>query len=113
MGFPSPYNGSLFTIPVALAAWMLRGRGAFLCIVSTLLVLGVINISKMDGDQSSQSLGTVFLIGAIALATEGFFIGMLRRALDQTDAALQQAQQAQQKITIAYEQQLQLNQLKD
>ena len=116
MGFPSPYNGSLFTIPVALAAWMLRGRGAFLCIVSTLLVLGVINISKMDGDQSSQSLVTVLLIGAIALATEGFFIGMLRRALDQTDAALQQAQQAQQaqqKITIAYEQQRQLNQLKD
>jgi len=35
---------------------MLRGRGAFLCIVSTLLVLGVINISKMDGDQSTQSL---------------------------------------------------------
>jgi len=40
----------------------------------------------------------------------------LRRALDRTDAALQQAQQAQQaqqKITIAYEQQRQLNQLKD
>jgi len=87
-----------------------------LCIVSTLLVLGIINISQMDGDPSSQSLGIVLLIGAIALATEGFFIGMLRRALDRTDAALQQAQQAQQaqqKITIAYEQQRQLNQLKD
>lgn len=115
-GFPSPYDGSLFAIPVALAAWVLKGRGAFLSIVATLLVVGIIYISRMGYGLSLQSLSTVLLIGAIALTTEGFFISVLRRALDQADAALhqaQQAQQAQQKITIAYEQQRQLNQLKD
>ena len=40
-GFPSPYDGSLFAIPVALSAWLFKGRGVLLCTGAVLLVIGL------------------------------------------------------------------------
>ncbi len=114
-GFPSPYDGSLFAVPVALAAWLFKQRGAFLCIGGTLLVIAVTYQVRANG-LGPQSLLTVLIIGAVALMTEGLVIAYLRHALDLVQAAqsnAQQAQQAQQQATLAYEQQRQLNQLKD
>ncbi|HYU76378.1 MAG TPA: HAMP domain-containing sensor histidine kinase [Ktedonobacteraceae bacterium] len=114
-GFPSPYDGSLFAVPVALAAWLFKYRGALLCICGTLLVIGIIYPARANG-LGPHSLITVFIIGAVALMTEGFVIAYLRQALDLVQAAqlkAQQAQQAQQQATIAYEQQRHLNQMKD
>ena len=114
-GFPSPYDGSLFAVPVALAAWLFKQRGAFLCIGGTLVVIAVTYQVRANG-LGPQSLLTVLIIGAVALMTEGLVIAYLRHALDLVQAAqssAQQAQQAQQQATLAYEQQRQLNQLKD
>lgn len=114
-GFPSPYDGSLFAVPVALAAWLFKHRGALLCISGTLVVIGFTYQVRANG-LGPRSLLTVLLIGAVALMTEGLVIAYLRHVLDLVQAAqlqTQQAQQAQQQATMAYEQQRQLNQLKD
>ena len=114
-GFPSLYDGSLFAVPVALAAWLFKQRGAFLCIGGTLVVIAVTYRVRANG-LGPQSLFTVLIIGTVALMTEGLVIAYLRHALDLVQAAqsnAQQAQQAQQQATLAYEQQRQLNQLKD
>src|SRR2546428_11669976 len=68
-GFPSPYDGSLFAVPVALAAWLFKQRGAFLCIGGTLLVIAVTYQVRANG-LGPQSLLTVLIIGAVALMTE-------------------------------------------
>ena len=94
-GFPSPYDGSLFAVPVALAAWLFKYRGALLCICATLLVIGIIYPARANG-LGPHSLITVFIIGAVALMTEGFVIAYLRQALDLVQAAQLKTQQAQQ-----------------
>src|SRR5260221_1376628 len=52
MAFPSQFNGSLFALPVALAAWLFKWRGAGLSIAATVLTLAIIN---------SLSIGRIFL----------------------------------------------------
>ena len=102
-GFPSPYDGSLFAVPVALAAWLFKQRGAFLCIGGTLVVIAVTYQVRANG-LGPQSLFTVLIIGTVALMTEGLVIAYLRHALDLVQAAqsnAQQAQQAQQQADIA------------
>ena len=114
-GFPSPYDGSLFSIPLALAAWLFKYRGASLCTGCTLVVIGFTYQIRANG-LGPHSLLTVLIIGMVALMTEGFVIAYLRHALDLVQAAqlkTQEAQQAQQQATIAYEQQRLLNQMKD
>lgn len=114
-GFPSPYDGSLFAIPVALAAWLFKGRGALLCISGVLVVIGITYRVRANGLESS-SLLAVLLIGAVALLAEGMVIAYLRHALDLVQVAqmkTQQAEQAQLQAQLAYEYQRKINQLKD
>ena len=113
LGFPSPYNGNLFALPVALAAWFFKRRGILLCIVSTVVIVGFVSVRRTHPSLGSYGLITLLFVGALALAIEGFFINALRSAFDQADTLLQQAQQAQQQMVLAYEQQRQVSQLKD
>lgn len=115
LGFPSSHNSSLFVLPVALAAWLFKRRGALLCIGGA-VVVGFVSVMRTNPGLEPYSLITMLLVEALALTIEGFFIDAFRGALDQADTALQQAQQAQQaqqQITLAYEQQRQVGQLKD
>ncbi len=114
-GFPSPYDGSLFAIPVALAAWLFKGRGALVCISSVMVLIAITYRVRANGLDSS-SLLTVLLIGAVALSAEGTVIAYLRYALDLVQAAqekVQQAQQAHVQTQMAYEYQKKINTIKD
>ncbi len=126
----SQASGPLLAIPVSLAVWLFKPRGAFVCVGLTVLALAVANSIISRGLFWSGPLQVEFLTGTIALLTEGFFISYLRYLLDLAETAKLQslqaeqqklvayeqqleAQQAEQRMTTAYEQQRQLNQLKD
>ncbi len=79
-------------------------------------MVGFISAMRTNPGLEPYSLITMLLVGALALTIEGFFIDAFRGALDQADTALlqvQQAQQAQRQIALAYEQQQQIGQIKD
>ena len=126
----SEHSGPLLAIPVALAIWLFNRRGAFIGIALSLLAIIVVSSRISGGINWSQSIRTEVFSGSAALLTEAFFITYLRYLLDQTEAAHLQARkaeqqrsiehkqriealQAEQRMSIAYEQQRQLNELKD
>lgn len=117
--FLSSHNGSILAIPVAVAAWMLKPRGALISLGCAVLALIVFNSLSSGGILWSRSLLLNFLSGSIALLIEGAIIGLLRQALEMAQAletaqaAQLKAQQAEQEMAIALEHQQQLNQLKD
>jgi signal transduction histidine kinase len=110
---PALYNGALFAIPVALSAWMFKQRGALISAGCTVLVLIVYNSISAGSMLWPSRLVMSFSIGSVGLVIEGLIIGFLRDALDMADAARVKAQLAEQQLTLAYEQQQQLNLLKD
>ena len=117
--FLTSHNGSIFAIPVAVAAWMLKPRGALISLGCTVVLLIVFNSLSSGGILWSRSLLLTFLSGCLALLIEGAIIGLLRQALEMGQAletaqdAQLKAQQAEQEMAIALEHQQQLNQLKD
>jgi len=117
--FLTSHNGSILAIPVAVAAWMLKPRGALISLGCTILALIVFNSLSSGGILWSRSLLLTFLSGCLALLIEGAIIGLLRQALEMAQAletaqaAQLKAQQAEQEMAIALEHQRQLNQLKD
>ncbi len=110
---PALHNGALFAIPVALSAWMFKQRGALISAGCTVLVLIVYNSISAGSILWPSRLVMSFSIGSVGLVIEGLIIGFLREALDMADAARVKAQLAEQQLTLAYEQQQQLNLLKD
>ncbi len=110
---PALHNGALFAIPVALSAWMFKQRGALISAGCTMLVLIVYNTISAGSILWPSGLVMSFSIGSVGLVIEGLIIGFLREALDMADAARVKAQLAEQQLTLAYEQQQQLNLLKD
>jgi len=113
IGFPSPLNGSLLSIPVALAVWLFQRRGAVLVLGGATLTVWFVNTLTYHTVLWPLFALTPFAAGMLALFAETVVIGYLRSALDQTDAARQKAEQAEQQLALAYEQQKQLNHLKD
>jgi len=117
--FLPSHNGSILAIPVALAAWMLKPRGVLLGLGSLLLALLVLNSLSVGGIVWPPSLILTFLSGSLALLVEGAVISLSRHALDLAQAlglaqaARRKAEQAEQQLALAYEQQRALNQLKD
>ncbi len=112
-GFPSPLNGSLLSIPIALAAWLFKQRGALIAAGASVLAIIVVNSITLGSIWWPYGLITVFLVGSVALLAEGCIIGYLRSALDIADSARLKAQEAEQQLAIAYEQQRELNEIKD
>src|SRR5712691_2275503 len=117
--FLPSHNGSILAIPVALAAWMLKPRGVLISLGSLLLALLVLNSLSVGGIVWPPSLILTFLSGSLALLVEGAVISLSRHALDLAQAlglaqaARRKAEQAEQQLALAYEQQRALNQLKD
>src|SRR5260370_8093150 len=106
MGFPSQFNGSLFALPVALAAWLFKWRGAGLSIAATVLTLAIINSMAIGSIFWPQRVWNDFLVGIVALLAEGGIIGYLRHTLDLVQAAQLKTLEAEQQRTIAYEQRI-------
>ncbi|MGB8347135.1 MAG: HAMP domain-containing sensor histidine kinase [Ktedonobacteraceae bacterium] len=113
IGFPSQLNGSLLSIPVVLAAWLFQRRGAAIVLGGAALIVWYVNSIIYHTMLWPLSALIPFVIGILALAAETLVVGYLRSTLEQADAARQIAEQAEYKIAQAYEQQKQLNRLKD
>jgi len=101
------------SIPIALAAWLFKQRGALIFAGISILALIAVNSITLGTVSWPHSLVTIFVVGSLALLAEGCIIGYLRHSLDLADLARLKAQQAEQQLAIAYEQQRQLNQIKD
>jgi signal transduction histidine kinase len=112
-GFPSSLNGSLLSIPIALAAWLFKQRGGLIAVGASVLAIIVVNTITLGSLWWPHALITVFLVGSVALLAEGCIIGYLRSALDIADNARLKAQEAEQQLALAYEQQRELNEIKD
>jgi signal transduction histidine kinase len=111
--FPASHNGSSLGIPVALSVWMFKRRGAVISLILTLLALIVVNTITVRSILWPPALLLSFFTGSVAMLVEALIIGFLRYALEMADAATIKAQQAEKALAKAFEQQRQLNQLKD
>ena len=67
LGFPGRLNGSLLGIPIALAVWLFKRRGALMSITSTLLVIMLVNSITIHSIAWPPSLLTSFTAGVFAL----------------------------------------------
>lgn len=104
IAYPSPYSGSPLIIPVALAAWLLRPRGLTITLLSLFVFVAL--FSTVKGAWSTSSLLIPFCISVFSLLVEGFFIAALRNLLELADNAHEQ-------LAAIFEQQRQLNEIKD
>ncbi len=112
-GFPDRLNGSLLSIPLALAVWLFKRRGAMIGFLTTLLVIIAVNILTIHSLLWPPFLVTTFLAGTLGLLIETLIIYYLRETLDISDAAREKSQRAEAQLEQAYEKERQLNQLKD
>lgn len=112
-GFPAPLNGSLLSIPLALAVWLFKRRGALAGFLMVVLAMIVVNALTIHSLLWPPFLISSFLAGALALLTETLIIYYLRDTLDISDAARLKSQRAEVQLEQAYEKEKQLNQLKD
>ncbi len=113
IGFPDRLNGSLLSIPLALAVWLFKRRGALIGFLTTLLVIIAVNILTIHSLLWPPFLVTTFFAGTLGLLIETLIIYYLRETLDISDAAREKSQRAEAQLEQAYEKERQLNQLKD
>ncbi len=128
--FFSPFAGPLLAVPLALTVWLFTQRGALIGTLLTILGLIVAISISSRGILWPHTMIIGFFTGTLALLTEAIFISYMRYLLDGVEAARHQAllieqqrlmacelqilaQKEHQCMTDAYEQQRQLNQLKD
>ncbi len=99
-------NPSILLIPMALVAWMFRRRGVYICLVSIDSAAWIFYSIKLGTILLPGSFIIAFILGTLALLVIGLVISSQRDSLDLANAARLQ-------ITRAYEQQQELNQIKD
>src|SRR5260221_6009404 len=99
-------NPSVLAIPMVLVAWMFRKPGVYICLVSMVGVVWIFYSIKMNTVFLPVLTCIAFIAGTLALLIIGLIISSQRDALDLANAARLQ-------ITRAYEQQQELNQIKD
>src|ERR1700694_426199 len=112
LSFPVIHNGNVLTISAVLVAWIFRKKGL-------LIFLGVAFVTLVVYQWVRQRLlWTVpftlsFTGGFILLAIIGYIVVTLRTLLDSADEARMKAQEAERQTAKAFEQQRQLNELKN
>lgn len=99
-------NPNVLAIPMALVAWMFRRRGVYICLVGMVGILWIFYSIRMQTIFLPEATDIAFIAGTLALLIIGLVISSQRDALDLANAARLQ-------ITRAYEQQQELNQIKD
>ena len=110
--FPVTHHGYILVLPVVIAAWMFGKRGLLITFSMGLFILLVYHTVRLGSVWWPPPFTLSFLSGVLILLSIGFIVVSLRNFVDAADTARQQAQQAEQQLTFAYEQQRQLNQLK-
>jgi signal transduction histidine kinase len=111
--FPLSHNGSLLAIPIGVSAWIFKKQGLFLCFTAGLAILVVYHTLRLGSLWWPAEFALFFWGGAFILLLVGLIMSTLRALVDSADAARLQAEQAQRQTALAFEQQHQLNQLKN
>ena len=110
--FPVTHQGNILTIPLIMSAWMFKRRGMLLMVGIGVALLMVYQTYRLGTLGWPTPFALSFFSNALILLFVGFVIAALRDFVDATGSARQQAQQAQEQMTLAYEEQRQLNALK-
>ena len=110
--FPVIHQGNILTIPVIMAAWMFKKRGMLIIIGIGIVLLMIYHTHRLGSIWWPTPFALSFLGSVLILLFVGFVITALRDFVDEIDTARRQAQQAQEQLALAYEQQRQLNSLK-
>ena len=121
--FPLVHNGASMFLPIVSACWLFRYRGLLVSLVLNGIAFQLTYFFLLHGmlpDHAFLEGGAIGFGSSLAL---GLVVCWLRTAVDQVQAARQQAVkavqerlvavQAEHEVTLAYEQQRKINDLKD
>ena len=111
--FPSVHNGTILTLPIGLSAWIFKKRGLFIFICIALCTLVTYHIIRLHSLLWPVPFTLSVFGGLVILTIIGLIIVALRDLLDAEEDARLKAQEAERQTTVAYEQQRQLNELKN
>jgi len=121
--FPQLHNVASMILPIICLCWLFRYWGLLINMLSTAVTFWLVYYFLVGNTESQQAFEQRVVIGSGISFLLGFTICLLRTATDNIRAARQQALAAEQKrllaleseqqITIAYEQQRNINELKD
>jgi signal transduction histidine kinase len=89
---------ALFCIPVAMASWFFKQRGAFICIGSVLLVLAVLNTLISDSVIWFPPMRAGFIIGGSGYFVIGIIISFLAHTMDLATSARIKSEQAEERL---------------
>ncbi len=107
------HNGNILAIPVALAAWMFKRHGLFVCLGLVTLVAITYLTLRQGSIIWPFAVNLSLLGGVLVLLLLGLALCSLRDFVEEADTARLKAQEAEQQKTAAYEQQRQLNLIKN
>jgi signal transduction histidine kinase len=113
LSFPITHNGNIVPIPLGIIAWMFKKRGFIIALGVGAPILFVYHTIRLGSWLWPYTFTLSFIIGFFILALEGLFVIMLRELVDSADEARSKAQEAEKRVEAAYDQQYQLNQIKD
>ena len=121
--FPRLHNAASMLLPIICLCWFFRYRGLLISLCSTALALWLIAHYLLGGNMNGQHAVERAVLGFSVSLLLGLTICWLRMAVDLIYAVRQQALTAEQErlqaveaelsATLAYEQQRQVNELKD
>ncbi|GHO94864.1 hypothetical protein KSF_049120 [Reticulibacter mediterranei] len=101
-----PGNSLFLSLPIVLASWLFKLRGMAVCLIGMLLVILLFHSISHTGLFLSHRIYLFFALGGFALLLEGFITVSFRELFDVSD-------ETQQRMEAVYEQQQQLNQLRE
>ena len=111
--YPESHNGSLLIIPGLLAAWMFKRRGLLVSAMIVVPVMAAYYSMRLKTIWWPIPFALFFWGGLLIAFSICSVIISIRTLLDSSDTARRDAEQAKQQIAAAFDQQVQLNQLKD
>ncbi|HLX55522.1 MAG TPA: HAMP domain-containing sensor histidine kinase [Ktedonobacteraceae bacterium] len=113
LSFSTIHNGYILGIPTILATWIFKKKGLFIFIGICFPLLLIYQAIRLHGLLWPLPFTLSLIGGFILLIIFGFIIVALREMLDDSEDARLKAEEAKQQTAIAYEQQRQLNELKN
>lgn len=111
--FSSVHNGNILTLPIGVSAWIFKRKGLFTFIGIGLCTLVTYHIIRLHTVLWPAPFTLSVFGGLIILTIIGLIIVALRDLLDAEEDARLKAQEAERQTSVAYEQQRQLNELKN
>ena len=105
--------GCTFIIPMGLASWIFSKRGACVCFFGYAIGLPIYQTILVKSIWWPHTMTIAFIYTSMILFFEGSLVVSLRTLWETEETARLKAEQGEQQAAIAYEQQRQLNQIKN